>query len=337
MFQKYGIDFSILWVWLLGPAAFAIVLVGLLFVRRIVLGWVARGMQARRSWIDAMLHALSPSLGVGIVVTAFAVGAAFEPIPSEWRRITDAITTAGTILALVVFADGLVRVWMHRGARRFPMLDESYGLVTGFVRGIVFGVGLLMFLQSIGISIGPILATLGIGSLAIALALQQTVRNTLSGLFLIIDRPVDVGDYVKLASGQEGWLMQLGWRSSKFRMMNDNIVIVPNSQLVDVILTNLRAAREGAISIEVPLNVAGGSNLEKVETVTKEVATEAMRAVEGGYTVFSPSVHFQTLSAGAIGMGVLLRIVRSSDIERVKHEFIKRVTDRFNREEIKLA
>jgi len=93
-----------------------------------------------------------------------------------------------------------------------------------------------MFLQSIDISIGPILATLGIGPLAIALALQETVKNTLSGFFVVIDKPLEVGDYVKLSSGQEGWLTQLGWRSSKFRMMNDNIVVVQNSQLVDAIL-----------------------------------------------------------------------------------------------------
>ena len=94
---------------------------------------------------------------------------------------------------------------------------------------------MLTFLESIGISVGPILATLGIGSLAMALALQETLQNTLSGLFLVVDSPVQVGDYVKLSTGQEGWLTQLGWRSSKFRMMNENMVIVPNSQLVDAI------------------------------------------------------------------------------------------------------
>ena len=66
------------------------------------------------------------------------------------------------------------------------------------------------------------------------------MKNTLSGFFVVIDKPLEVGDYVKLSSGQEGWLTQLGWRSSKFRMMNDNVVVVPNSQLVDTILTNLR-------------------------------------------------------------------------------------------------
>ena len=172
--------------------------------------------------------------------------------------------------------------------------------------------------------------------MAIALALQETVKNTLSGLFLIVDKPLDVGDYVKLSTGQEGWLVQLGWRSSKFRMMNENLVVVPNSQLIDAIFTNLRAP-DGALCVEVDLNVAGGSELGRVEKVTGEVASEAMKAIEGGNTNFEPSIYLQTVSAGAIGMSVSLRISRSADIQRTKHEFIRRLAERYAREEIKLA
>jgi len=166
--------------------------------------------------------------------------------------------------------------------------------------------------------------------------LQETLKNTLSGLFLVVDAPVQVGDYVKLSSGQEGWLTQLGWRSSKFRMMNDNTVIVPNSQLVDAIFTNLRA-RDGALSIEIDISVAGSSDLERVERVTSEIASSVMAAVDGDHARFEPSVYFQSLSASAIGMAVLLKILRSTDIEKTKHEFIKQLTQRFAKEDIKLA
>jgi len=161
------------------------------------------------------------------------------------------------------------------------------------VRGIVFGIGTLIFLESIGISVGPILATLAISSMAIALALQETLKNTLSGLFLVVDSPVQVGDYVKLSSGQEDWLTQLGWRSSKFRMMNDNRVIVPNSQLVDAIFS----ARDGALSIEIDISVAGSSDLERVERVTSEMSSSVMAAVDGDHARFAPSVYFQSLGA----------------------------------------
>lgn len=324
------------WRWLLGPTLLIVAILVLFAIRRVLLGWIRGEMTGRRAWIDALLGALSPALTVAIIVAALAVALGFEPIPPNWRNVINAILTGGVVLALVVFVDGLLTFWMRREAIRFPMLGESYGLVTGFIRGIVFGIGVLMFLESIGISIGPVLATLGIGSLAIALALQETVKNTLSGFFLIIDKPVVAGDYVKLSSGQEGWLTQLGWRSSKFRMMNDNVVVVPNSQLVDAIVTNLRAS-DGALTIELDVNVVGGSDLQKVESVTLDVAREAMKAVEKRDNGFAPSVYFQTVSAGAVGMAVFLRISHSAEIERVKHEFIKRLTNRYAAEQIKLA
>ena len=322
--------------WLPGPIIFIVLVVILFALRHVLLRWIARAGEHRGQWIDPFLRALSPSLTVAIVVAALALAMGFEPIPVNWRRVADAILTGGIILALIVLVDGLLMFWMRRAAARFPVVGESYGIVVGFVRGIVFGIGALTFLESIGISVGPILATLGIGSLAIALALQETLKNTLSGLFLIVDSHVQVGDYVKLSSGQEGWLTQLGWRSSKFRMMNENIVIVPNSQLVDAIFTNLRA-RDGALSIELDISVAGGSDLERVERVTSEIASSVMAAVDGDHTSFAPSVYFQSLSANAIGMAVFLKILRSTDIEKTKHEFIKQLTQRFAKEDIKLA
>jgi small-conductance mechanosensitive channel len=201
----------------------------------------------------------------------------------------------------------------------------------------VFGLGVLMFLDSIGISIGPILATLGVGSLAIALALQETLKNTLSGFFVVIDRPLEVGDYVKLSTGQEGWLTQLGWRSSKFRMMNDNIVVVPNSQLVDAILTNLRGPM-GALTIEIDLTVAAGPDLQKIEDVTRQAAAEAMKQVNQSNGVeLEPAVYFQSVTGAAFGVAVFLRVAESSAIEQVRHDFVKRVSESYRQQEIKLA
>ncbi|HYB90718.1 MAG TPA: mechanosensitive ion channel domain-containing protein [Candidatus Binataceae bacterium] len=324
------------WVWLLGPAVFIVSVLILMAARSIVLSAMRRTMGARRAWIDALVGALAPALTVALLVASLAVAVGLEPIPDHWRHIVSAVLTGGVILALVVFFDGLLTFWMRSEAVRFPMLGDSYGLITGFIRAIVFGLGVLMFLQSVGVEVGPILATLGIGSLAIALALQDTLKNALSGFFVIIDKSIKVGDYVKLASGEEGWLSQLGWRSSRFRMMNDSVVVVPNSQLVDAIVTNLRTP-EGALSVEIDLTVAAGSDLDKVERITTEVACDVMKAANSGDSGHAPSVYFRSVSAGAVGMAVLLRVSRSADIEKARHQLIKRLTDRYAKEEIKLA
>ncbi len=307
-----------------------------LALTRIILRWIGRLTGSHRDWMQALLHALSPALKVAAVVVAMAIALNVEPIPSRWHGVIGAAVSAGTVLALVVFADGLLTFWMGRASARFPLLNQGYGIVTGLLRGFVFGLGALMFLDSIGISIGPILATLGVGSLAIALALQETLKNTLSGFFVVIDKPLEVGDYVKLSSGQEGWLTQLGWRSSKFRMINDNLVVVPNSQLVDTILTNLRGP-DGALSVEVDLNVATGSDLQDIESVTLAAAAEAMKSTNGVESRLAPSLYFQSATGASLAVAVLLRVAESAQIEKVRHEFVKRLTQSYQAKEIKLA
>lgn len=324
------------WKWTIVVGAFFALAFIFLVATRIVLRLIRRLTGSHRDWMEALLSALSPALKIGAVVLALIVALSLEPIPDRWNRVIAGITSAGTILALVVFADGLLISWMRRAAIRFPVLGQSYGLMTGFARGLVFGLGVLMFLESAGISIGPLLATLGIGSLAIALALQETLKNTLSGFFVVIDKPLMVGDYVKLSTGQEGWLTDLGWRSSKFRMMNNNAVVVPNSQLVDAILTNQRAS-DGALNVEVDLNVAAGPDLQLIEDVTRESASAAMKSVNGDGAEFEPSVYFQSANASGLGLAVLLRVGDSAAIEKVRHEFFKRVAEGYRQKDIKLA
>ncbi len=157
------------WEWPIVIGAFFVLTFIFLALTRIVLRLIRRVTGSRREWMEALLRAFSPALNIAAVVLALVVALSFEPIPSRWNGVIAGITSAGTILALVVFADGLLIVWMGRAAVRFPVLGGNYGLITGLIRGLVFGLGALMFLETVGISIGPILATLGVGSLAVAL------------------------------------------------------------------------------------------------------------------------------------------------------------------------
>jgi small-conductance mechanosensitive channel len=190
-----------------------------LAVTRIVLRWIGRLTSSHRGSMDALLHALAPALKMGSIVAAMVVALRVEPIPARWDTVIGALLSAGTVLALIVFADGLLTFWMERAAVQFPLLGHSYGLITGALRGLVFGLGILMFLDTIGISIGPILATLGIGSLAIALALQETVKNTLSG-FLCRDRQAARGRRLCEAVDRPGGMVDAA-RVAQQQVSND--------------------------------------------------------------------------------------------------------------------
>src|SRR5271154_6533 len=88
-----------------------------LAVTRIVLRWIGRLTGSHREWMQALVQALSPALKVGAVAVALNV----EEIPTRWHGLIGAIVSAGAVLALVVFADGLLQFWMGRASVRFPL------------------------------------------------------------------------------------------------------------------------------------------------------------------------------------------------------------------------
>ena len=116
-----------------------------------------------------------------------------------------------------------------------------------------------MVLENLGISLTAIWTTLGVGSVAVALALQETLSNLFAGLYLLADRPVSPGDYIKLDSGQEGYVMHIGWRSTTMRTQSNNIVFVPNSTMAKAVITNY-SLPELMVSVTIPVRVAYGSD-----------------------------------------------------------------------------
>ena len=323
-----------LWVIAAGVlAAWIIILLGL---KRVLLSAFRRVVQRPHlQHLAPLIDAIAPALTLAIAVTGIEVAAQIAPLPQVWRADVAIIQTAGVVAALVIFADRISRLWLQRAATRYQLFTEGYGLVTGAVRGIIIALGLLMFLESVGISVAPLLASLGVGSLIIALALQETVKNIFAGFFVIADKPLGLGDYVKLQSGQEGQLVELGWRSSKFRMLTSEVVVVPNSRLVDSIVTNYHVS-DGDVAILIDLVVLNSNDLVHVENVACEVAHEVMASVARDGPGPKPQVFFQGVTGNLINLTVLIHAQSSDLIATARSEFIKRVLARFAREEIKL-
>jgi small-conductance mechanosensitive channel len=322
--------------WIIAAGVFAAWVIILLALKRALLAVFRRLLRdSQLQHLTSLIDAVAPALTIVIIVSGLEIGAQIAPLSEVWRTDAAIVLKGGMVAALVIFADRISRFWLRSAASRYPLFDEGYSIVTGAVRGIIVALGLLMFLESVGISIGPLLASLGIGSLAIALALQETVKNMFAGLFLIVDKPLEVGDYVKLQSGQEGELFKLGWRSSKFRMVTSEVVVVPNSQLIDSIVTNYRAP-DGGVAVAIDLAVLNSNNPVQVERIVSEVGREVMASVSLDGSDHEPQVLFQGISGNLMNLTVLLHSRSSDSISAVRSEFIKRALARFAREEIKL-
>jgi small-conductance mechanosensitive channel len=172
------------------------------------------------------------------------------------------------------------------------------------------------------------LTALGVGGLAVALALQDTLANFFAGLYLTVAKHIRIGNYIKLSSGEEGYLVDIDWRASRLRQLSNNTVLVPNAKLSQSIVTNYHSP-EHELGVTIEASIDHVSDLDRVERIATEVARDVMRTVQGGVPGFDPIVRFHTLGDPRIGFSVTLRAQDFVDQFLIRHEFVKRLHKRF--------
>lgn len=232
-------------------------------------------------------------------------------------------------LVLSNISGRLIKVYSGRLEAALPVTS----LTQNISRIIIFAIGILIILHSLGISIAPILATLGVGGLAVALALQDTLSNLFAGFHIIATRQIEVGDYIKLDSGEEGYVADINWRTTKIRMLPNNMVLVPNDKLNKSIITNYYLPdKELAVTVEVGVHY--NSDLKKVRRVTVEMAKEVMKDVPGGVAGFEPFIRYHTFGDFSVDFTVILRAKEFVDQYLIKDQFIERLHERYAQEGI---
>lgn len=218
------------------------------------------------------------------------------------------------------------------GAEKLP----NSSIITNIFRIIILTIGGLMIFNFLGISITPVLTALGVGGLAVALALQDTLGNLFAGLQMVATGKVNPGDYIQLDSGDEGYVLDTSWRNTTLKTILNTVVVIPNSKLGNSIMTNYM--QEGRhIIILVYNGVAYDSDLQKVEDVTLSVAKECQREVEGGVVGFKPFMRFTEFGDSNINFAVRLCVREFKDKFLMEHEFIKRLHARYKEEDIEIS
>lgn len=185
----------------------------LLIIKKIVFSRVERFADRTKSKLDdILLGALNFPLVLLIFVSGIFILERISPIlrDSELAGYFFVALKTTAVIAIVIFMDRLLNNLIQTYSHKVDILKTSGGVARALVRIIVIGLGLLILLDSFGVSITPILASLGIGSLAVALALQPTLENFFSGIQIAIDKPVKVGQFIKLDSGGRGLCLK-GW------------------------------------------------------------------------------------------------------------------------------
>lgn len=246
--------------------------------------------------------------------------------------------TRKILLVLVIFSITMVASTVLAGFIRLYSGDGKSGVLSTSIFSIitkivVIVIGVMIILQTLDISITPMLTALGVGGLAVALALQDTLTNLFSGFHLLLTRKVRIGDWIELESGEAGNVIDITWRNTTLKQRRNNIIIIPNSTVASSITTNYNLP-QSELAIRVDCGVAYDSDLEFVEKVTVEVAREVMKNVKGAVTTHKPFVRFSGFGDSSIDFYVNLRVEDYGKQFRVRHEFIKKLHKRFNEEGI---
>ncbi|MDF2573072.1 MAG: mscS 2 [Sporomusa sp.] len=197
----------------------------------------------------------------------------------------------------------------------------------------VYTIGILFLLQSFGVAISPLLTALGVGGLAVALALQDTLANLFSGINILVAKQIKIGDFVKLSTGEEGHVVDMNWRNTTIKTSNENMVVIPNQKFASSTITNY-AQPFAECSIAIPIGVSYESDLDHVENVTGAVAKEILQETEGGVNSFEPIVRFFSFAESSINFNVILRVKTVTDQHLIRHAFIKRLHVRYQQEGI---
>ena len=211
------------------------------------------------------------------------------------------------------------------------------GLSRAVIKVVILAIGLLITLNGMGVSITPMLTALGVGGLAVALALQDSLSNLFAGVHLLMERPVRVGDYIKIASGEEGFVSDIGWRTTRIRQLSNNIVIVPNNKLAQSTITNYNMP-ESSMALLIPVGVSYASDPDLVEKVLMDEAEKAAGEVAGLLPSPAPAVKFMPgFGDYSLNFTLICQVADFTSQVGVQHELRKRIFKRFQAEGIEFA
>ena len=302
-------------------------------------------VRALRQWLGPTnaLHVLLaavrfPSILWCIVVGLFVAIQTVDPLllPPRMAVQLNLILESAVILSATFTVAAVLGTLVAAAGERRALGVGVTGLARAAVRVFVLVIGGLILLDALGVKITPLLTALGVGGLAVALALQDTLSNLFAGVHLLADRPIRVGDYVKIADTIEGHVMDVGWRSTRVRTLQHNVVIVPNKRVAESVIVNYDMP-ERRLALAVAVGVAYGSDPERVEAVVLDEAQKATRELTGLLAEPPPSVRFIP-GFGLYGMDFTLSCQVASFVDQfaVQSELRKRVLRRLRAEGIEL-
>jgi small-conductance mechanosensitive channel len=270
------------------------------------------------------------------IAIALYIGIAVSDLPEKYvfylSKSIHVIVILSITIAVATLAGKIFRTYIQQSNLPLP----TTGLAYGIIKGTILIMGFLIILTVLGVSITPLITALGVGGLAVALALQDTLANLFAGVHILVERSIRVGDFIRLETGQEGYVEDITWRTTRIRMLPNNMVVIPNSKLSQSIVTNYYLP-EKRMSVLMPVSVSFASDPEHVERVLADEAKKAVGEIPGLLGDPEPLARFiPGFGESSLDFTLICHVSEVTDQYPVQHDLRKRIFRRFKEERIEI-
>lgn len=214
----------------------------------------------------------------------------------------------------------LISLYTHREGSPFPQSS----IFTHITQITILSLGLLIALQTLGISITPLITAMGVGGLAIALGLQDTIGNLFAGLTVLASKKIVPGDIIEVENDKKGTVNDISWRYTTIKTPDGHTVVLPNSKLAAGTITNFSQPTT-EVGFNVMLRLPYDVNLAEVETLLTDVAYRVMQKEDGSVKEHMPTVRFKEFGQMGIETKIFVRAQTHDAQYKLQHELVKAV------------
>ncbi len=318
---------------------FAICLAAGFILRRFLFDALKRWATKEGSRVDSILVR---TLRGPIIIWAVILGADFalrsSVVPVRDVREVHVVLLALWIISLTIMAAQLIgNLVGFYGNAVTGAAGRTATLTKNLAQIFVSAIGFLILLNHLGVDIRPLLTALGVGGLAVAWALQDTLSNLFAGFYISLAKQIRIGDYIKLNTGEEGYIDDITWRSTTLRGLTGNYIFIPNNKLGQANVTNYNLPNK-SLGMSINIRVAYDCDLDHVEGALLEEVRKAIGHLPGLLAAPEPSI---TLVPGfgdsSLVLSVNYQIREFADQYGVQSDLRRRVLKRFKTDGIAMA
>ena len=289
---------------------------------------------------DVLIKAARWPLNVGIIVLGVYLSLTITlDLPEGVQNFIDLIGQATGALLFVVLFGRLVSRSMdwaieQQSLKQRRTVDPRLLMMLRRVLVVmIYGLGLLLVINTLGIPISPLIAGLGLGGVAVALAIQPTLSNLFAGTYVMTEGVVSPGDYIEMEGGVAGYVLEVGWRSTRLRTWSNTLVVVPNARFAETIITNYYEPAP-PVNVYLTCGVSYSSDLARVEAVSMDVMNRVLESSPHGVREYGAYFGYDNFGDSNVDFWLFVQAKDRLSSFELRSELVRELHSRFDEEGI---